>query len=390
MTKQRIAGLLNLSLPSVSRLLEKLIVERLLTVSRGLKEKGPRLVYIGINERQLHALGLHITRHGITGATVDAGGRILKSWSDTVQATEGSSGLLRRILLALVDARKHSAAGILQGVGIGIAGTVRNEAISENFPILPDWRNVNLSEIVQKETGLRTCVANDAFAETFAEKQYGCARGVRNALYFHYGWGLQLGLIIDSEIRRGAAYAGEIGHLQIAESGPVCICGRRGCLESMASIGALSRAAVQATRQGAASEVRTLTGGDLQKVGWDTLRTAADHGDILVGNLLERASDHLAVALAAAINLLDPELLILGGYIRNSPRFFIQNLCRKICLRLTPQIAAHLRFQVSELGPEAGVIGAGSLVFHHLFDAAHESSISAESQPGSVSDAAQR
>ena len=368
MTKQQIAGLVNLSLPSVSRLLEKLTAEGLLTVARGLKEKDPRRVYISVNERHLRALALHITRHGITGATVDAGGRILKSWTDSLHATEGPTGLIRRIVLALVDARKHSEAGMLRGVGIGIGGPVRNHATSESFAILPDWSNVNLSEIVQKETGLRTYVANDAFAETFAEKQYGCARGVRNALYFHYGWGLQLGLILDSEIRRGAGYAGEIGHVQVAESGPVCICGRRGCLESLASIGALVRAAVQAIRQGARSEVRTLTSGDLGKVSWDILQTAADHGDALAGNLLERASDQLAVALAGAINLLDPELLILGGHIRNSPRSFAENLCRKIYLRVTAPMRPHLRIEVSALGPEAGIIGAGTLVFQHLLD----------------------
>jgi predicted NBD/HSP70 family sugar kinase len=369
MTKQQIATLLHLSLPSVSHLLRKLTAERLLTLARGLKEKEKdrRRVYIRING-SLRALGLHITRHGIIASVVDASGRILKSWSDPVHAVEGCSGLLRRIALALDIVRKHSDFRQLQGVGIAIGGMVRDDTISENFPILADWENINLAEIAKKQIGLPIYVANDALAETFAEQQYGSARGVSNALYFHYGWGVALGLILDSEIRRGVAYAGGIRHLKVADSGPICNCGNRGCLESLASIGALVRAVVQAIQQGARTEVLTLAGGELGKVSWKILLTAADHGDTLAGNMLERASDHLAVALAGAADLLDPEVLILGGHMQHTPLFFAENLRRKIYLRLTAPIRRHLRIEVSALGPEAGVIGAGALVYQHLFD----------------------
>jgi predicted NBD/HSP70 family sugar kinase len=367
MTKQQIANLLHLSLPSVSHILRKLTAEKLLTLARGFKEKDRRRVYIKVNGGLL-ALGVHITRHAILASVVDATGRILKRWRDTVHPVGGSSGLLRRIAGVLDAARKCSDFRELQGVGIAIGGLVHNEAISENFPILADWDNINLAEIARKQIGLPTYVVNDAIAETFAEQQYGSARGVRNALYFHYGWGVALGLILDSQIRRGVAYAGQIAHLKVADSGPICNCGNSGCLERLSSIGALVDAVVQATQQGGRSEVLTLTGGDLGKVDWKILLTVADHGDALAGNLFERASDHLAVALAGAANLVDPEVLILGGHIRDSPRFFYENLCRKIYLRVEAPIRSHLRIEVSTLGPEAGIIGASALVFQHLFE----------------------
>jgi predicted NBD/HSP70 family sugar kinase len=316
----------------------------------------------------LRALGLHITRHGINVSIIDAAGGIVKSWSDTVHAAEGCSGLLRRISAALDIARKHSESRVLQGVGIAVGGMVRGDAISENIPILADWENINLAETARKQTGLPSFVGNDVIVETFAEQHYGKARGVRNAVYFHYGWGLGMGIILDSELRRGVSYAGGICHLKVADFGPICNCGNRGCLESLCSVGALTHAVARAIQEGARSEVRTLAGDDLGKISWEILLAAGDHGDTLVQNVLERASNHLAAALAGVAELLDPELLILGGRIQHSPSFFVESLRRKIFLRLTGPIRRHLRIEVSALGPEAGVIGAGALVFQHLFD----------------------
>lgn len=180
-------------------------------------------------------------------------------------------------------------------------------------PNLPEWVNVPVKEFFEQAFHVRTVVENDANATALAEHRFGAGRGTSNMVFLTVGTGIGGGIIIDNQLYRGTNdLAGEVGHQTILPNGPRCGCGKRGCLEALASGPSIARLARESLAYGRHKRVLSLAGGKPDAIRTEHIVQAATEGDPFAIGILEEAGTYLGIGIANLIQILNPEMIILG------------------------------------------------------------------------------
>lgn len=281
-------------------------------------------------------------------------------------ATATRPGYLAREILAVQLAlgektleRVGLAYADLSGVGVSFGGPV-------DFPSgktvtchhLPGWEGIALRDLVAAHTGLPVVMDNDANAAALGETVFGAAKGCAHVLYVTVSTGIGAGLVLDGRVHRGAtSTAGELGHTLVAPKGPGCTCGRRGCLEAVAAGPALARAAREALAKGEPSSLRSLDPDQL------TAKEVAEAAptDALAAKIMQQAGAYLGLALAAAVNLVNPEIIVIGGGVSQAGDCLFRPLRQVVKRHAVPESTRHLRIVPAALGTKSALLGAGAL-----------------------------
>jgi predicted NBD/HSP70 family sugar kinase/biotin operon repressor len=239
--------------------------------------------------------------------------------------------------------------GDVIGVGLGLPGPIdmRSGRVGSSS-ILPGWVGVRAAEAFGSRLGMPVYVDNDANLGALAELRWGAAAGRRHAAYLKVSTGIGAGLIVNGRLFHGAGgMAGEIGHTIIQEQGPVCRCGKRGCLETLAGAAALVEL------------LRGTHGPDLTTQG---LLAAAASGDSGARRVLADAGRHIGTAVATLCDLLNPELIVVGGELSAAGEVLLDPLREQVHRHAIPATARGLEIVPGVLGPRAEVLGTLALV----------------------------
>jgi glucokinase len=250
----------------------------------------------------------------------------------------------------------------LQGIGVGIPGPVDMDAgLILEAPNL-GWKKVPLRSLLEKKFGCPAAVCNDVDAGVFGEYRFGAAKGARTALGVFPGTGIGGGLIYEGHIFRGKQSSClEIGHMPVVPNGAPCGCGRRGCLETVASRLAMSAEIAKAAYRGQAPHLLRVAGTDLANIRSGTLAEAIEAGDKIVEQIVRDGARHLGVALAGVVNLLLPDVIVLGGGLAEAlPELFLDEVGTELQQRVMPTMVSAFTLKVAELGDDAGVMGAAA------------------------------
>ncbi len=247
----------------------------------------------------------------------------------------------------------------VKGIGVGAPGIV-----DPVRGVMVRWTNLGindapLGEKLSQTVGLPVFVENDANAAALGEYAAGAGRGVSNFVAVTVGTGIGGGAIIGGKLCRGGNFAAmELGHTVIAKDGPLCTCGRRGCFETLASASALGRRARTAAEAHPESLLATLDAPDAKAV-----FAAADRGDAAAKELLSAYIKDLACGLTNIINLLQPEVLCIGGGISGAGSKLLLPLRAEIDREdYAKYLDKRVKIKLAELGNDAGLIGAALLV----------------------------
>ncbi len=257
----------------------------------------------------------------IAVALVSRDGNILAMQRTPTLADEGQKAVIERIFRAIdgfLDASKTTLSQ-LAGIGFSAPGPIDMETgtVTES-PNLPGWQNVPLRDIVQDKYKIPTSLIHDATAAALAEHRLGAGKGVRDLVYITVSTGIGGGIIIDGKLYTGAkGTAGEIGHMTIDANGPRCSCGNTGCLEVLASGTAMAREARKRLEAGEVSLLSQLAGGNPENITAETIALAAERGDRLAGEVILQAATYLGIGMANLVNILNPEMIIVGGGVAN-------------------------------------------------------------------------
>lgn len=276
------------------------------------------------------------------------------------QAERGPADVIDRIVQT-IDRALDSARvrrGAITAIGIGLPGPLNGATGIVISPVnLPGWKNVPLARILTKRTGIRTYLEHDANLAGFGEWQRGAGKGARHMVYVTVSTGIGAGLIIHGQLYSGAGgIAGELGHTVVQPGGPVCRCGNYGCLEAVASGTALARMAKEAVAGPAPTSLRSLS-----RPGGPTARDvteAARQGDAVARELLERAGTFLGISLGTVVNLLNPELIVLGGSVMKAGPLIRVPMRRSLHASSWEAARHGLRIVSPALGQDVGLIGA--------------------------------
>jgi glucokinase len=310
--------------------------------------------------------GIDLGGTKIQTAIVDAHGDV-KGEARHPTPTEGGPS---QIVAAMAAALKEAAAqaGVetseLAGVGVGSPGDAdENTGVVSSALNLPGWGgSFPVAETLEKELGTKVRVGNDVQVATEAEFHLGSGREFQSLIGVFWGTGVGGGLILDGKPWLGRGAAGEIGHMVVQRGGAKCTCGRRGCMEAYAGRMAMEAEARRQHEEGVKTDLfKLMEKHDKPRLTSGIWERALDHGDKLATELLDRAIEALGTAIASAVNLIDPEAIIIGGGlgIRFGERFMEP---------LTDEMGKHLfvderppAVRVAALGDLGGAIGASLL-----------------------------
>ena len=242
------------------------------------------------------------------------------------------------------------------GIGVGCAGCVDAvRGVVQFSPNLPRWKRVPLAEFLAARLGVPCVLDNDVNMMALGELRHGAARGARNVCCVTIGTGVGGGLILDGRLYRGASMsAGELGHIPVEPEGIRCPCGSRGCLERYVGSEGIMRLARRAM-PGARARGCVLTPA--------IVADAARCGDPGARRVWEEAGRRLGLGLVGLVNLLNPDVIVVGGGISGAGRFLLGPARRVVRERALPIPARHVRIVRSALGPDAGALGAAGEAF---------------------------
>jgi glucokinase len=279
------------------------------------------------------------------------------------EASEGLSAVLTAVDFVLKNGETDSST--IEGIGICAPGPLDPKSgVVINPPNLPCWRNFPLSSEVSRIYRVPVKVDNDANAAALAETLWGAGRGYRSVFYTTIGTGIGTGIVLDGRIYHGrTGAAGEGGHMTIDCDGVSCACGKKGCIETLASGPAIARSARAqlATQPGLSSTMLDLADGDIGAVTSEIVGQAYEMGDHIARGVLDRAVEFLSVWLGNIVDLLDPEVIIMGGGVASMLKPFFGEIRERL-----PAVCLNSRCQEIPLveacyGAEAGIAGGAAL-----------------------------
>jgi predicted NBD/HSP70 family sugar kinase len=295
------------------------------------------------------ALGIDFGKRHLAVALADLSHEVLaERWIEMPDDYEAGDGM--RTAAGLVERLVEGSGadrGRVIGVGMGIPGPVQESGMVGSSAILPGWAGTSPQEHMEELLELPVRVGNDANLGALAEFTWGAGRGSCSVVYLKLATGIGAGIVIDGKLFEGAGgTAGEIGHTTIDETGDICRCGNRGCLETYAGAAAI------------ASLLSRSFGEELDPE--QVLSRAAD-GDPGCRRALADAGRHIGVAVANLCNLVNPERIVVGGSMGHAGALLLDPLTESVRLRAIPS-AADVEIVPGELGERAELLGAVALV----------------------------
>lgn len=306
-------------------------------------------------------IGIDLGGTTIKGALVSQRGDILHE--TRVETEQKQSDALLKQILDLARALNSQAEERAAAIGVGVPGLVNTRTNRiEVLPNLPEISDTDIPALLTSELGLPAAIDNDANLAAYAELHAGAAQGKRDVFVVTLGTGIGSGIIIDGKIYRGAkGFAGEFGHMTIDPEGIECGCGNIGCLETIASGPNIVRRMRERLFRDRTSSLSTLALPRDRELTAEDIGIAALKGDEMAQLMMERTGMFLGIALAAVVNLLNVEMIVLGGGVMEAGDLILKPTTSEVRRRAFPPSFRDCEIVKAELGPKAGVIGAALL-----------------------------
>ncbi|MGC1969417.1 MAG: ROK family protein [Candidatus Acidiferrales bacterium] len=312
-------------------------------------------------------LGVDIGGTKVAAGLVNARGKVLRA-SRVPMIARGSAEQGFRAVCDAIDAvMLHAPAKKVEAIGLCSPGSVDSKnGIVLRTANLPCWRNFPLARRIEKRYRLPTRLINDANAAALAEARWGAGKGRASVLYVSLGTGIGTALILQGRIHEGrTGGAGEGGHVTINFRGPLCGCGKRGCVELYASGTAITKRARNLLGSATSERSRMLkiAGGDVSGVTTEIVSKAASGGDRLAKKIMDEAAEYLAIWLGGMIDLLEPEIIIFGGGLGAVMLSYRGQIQQKLQVwAINPQWKK-VRIVSARFGPESALVGAAAQWF---------------------------
>ncbi|MBP9900561.1 MAG: ROK family protein [Verrucomicrobiota bacterium] len=284
----------------------------------------------------------------------------------STKADRGVDEVIERIARCVKEAVDECDLNLAQvrGIGIGAPGAVDTDAGRVIFaPNLPGWKDVPLKKALEKLLDVPVFLGNDCNVCTLGVFDQEYKAKPRDLIGIFIGTGIGGGLILNGDLYHGHNLtAGEIGHMVIEVNGPKCGCGNRGCFEALASRTAIFREIQAGVKEGQETMLTDMLGKDLSDMRSGDLRKAIRRGDKLATKVVEAAAEFAGIGVANLINILNPEIVVVGGgVIEALADEMMPTLIKAAKEHVMPGTMSGIDIKASKLGDNAGITGAAVL-----------------------------
>lgn len=305
-----------------------------------------------------YIVGVDIGGTKVACVLADAEGNILaRQWQPT-RSAEGWQTVVQQLFEMTEKVLEGVPFQQVRGIGISCGGPLDSQqGIVYSPPNLPGWDAVPIKRLFEERFGLPTRLENDANATALAEHRFGAGRGTRNMVFMTWGTGIGGGLILDGRLYRGTNdLAGEIGHTTVLLDGPLCGCGKRGCLEALASGPSIARRARELANESPESLVwQRVTP---EEVTAQHVVEAALEGDTFARFVLAEAATYMGIGIANVAQILNPERVVLGTIAVKAGDLVLEPLRRALAVHAWERVQEVLQVVPAELGDRAQDLAA--------------------------------
>ena len=276
---------------------------------------------------------------------------LAEEWREMPDDYDAATGIERAAeLVELVLGAAGADRERVLGVGMGLPGPVHRSGVVGSSAILPGWAGTHAAERMSDRLGMEVWLRNDANLGALAEATWGAGRGASGLVYLKLATGIGAGIVIDGRLFGGAGgTAGEIGHTSLDETGDICRCGSRGCLETYASAAAIAGLLSRSLGEPLGPD--------------DVTQRAVDGDPGMPAGARRRRPPHRGRG-GGPVNLINPERIIVGGSMAVAGDVLLDPLREAVGLRAIPSAAEDVEIVLGELGERAELLGAVALVLH--------------------------
>ena len=291
----------------------------------------------------------------LRAAVVSGSGKIIQRIKEKTPQSDNADDIVQSIISSAKDLIENNNQREIKSLSVVVPGTVHVETGTVvKAPNLPCLDRFRLVAALEGELKLPVVIENDANDAAVGEMWQGAEQGMKTIVCVTLGTGVGGGLILNEQLWRGIdGSAGELGHTGVDTFGPPCGCGSRGCLEVFASATAI----VRMTRELYARYPHSPLN-DVKDLTAEKVYVCGEDGDELAIEVFRRVGFYLGVGLASVINVINPEIIVIGGGVANGWNLFIQHLREQIQTRAFPEPAGRVKITKAACGDDAGLLGA--------------------------------
>ncbi|XOK59215.1 ROK family protein [Paenibacillus elgii] len=352
---------------TVSSLVTELIDSHFVTeIGLGESSGGRKPMMLLFNQRAGYAIGVDLGVNYILAMVTDLGGAVVKE--KKIEMTdlnvETVTEKLKKCIHSLIKKTPASPYGII-GIGVGVPGLVDDQGYVLSAPNL-GWTDVPLQEMLQQEFNLPIAIDNEANVGALGEKEFGAGRSVSNMIYLSVGIGIGAGIILNDALYRGVSgFSGEVGHMTLAQDGPLCGCGSRGCWETFASEKALIHQAK--ALQLVAEKIQVAEA--IDKINLNTLLHLAKRGHRPVIDLFARTGHWLGIGITNLVNVFNPELIVIGNRMSLASEWIADSIRGTLNSHGLSFHRQKMNVVYAQLGMNSSAAGAASIAINRFFSA---------------------
>ena len=357
----------------ISSCLDSLLDKKIIVENRGTEYSGGRRSKtFSLNGGLGLVAGIDIGATSVDLGVADFSGKLLVRYSQPASVRDGPIKVLGKACSWLEAMIKENGLDnrTLNGIGIGVPGPVDfSIGTVVSPPIMPGWDCYPIIQTVQQWfPAANVVVDNDVNVMALGEINQGAGRDVDNLIFVKIGTGIGAGIICDGRIYRGSnGCAGDIGHIGVDKSGPLCHCGNRGCLETVASGPAIAERSLAAALAGQSPILLAHFENNGNMLRSEDVGEAAREGDALALEMIRESGQFIGDVLAGLVNFYNPQMIVIGGGVSNLGNMLLSTIRQTVLHRSLPLATRDLSIVFSEIGGDSGVIGAINLAMDYLF-----------------------
>jgi N-acetylglucosamine repressor len=359
-----------MSIPTITRTITELIDEGLVLdngIGPSIGGRKPNLYLLNAEAR--YVLGIDMGRFSTHIAILNLNRQIVSNEGIIELELEHDEIIVEKIYQKFKELVKSAGIDPKKLIGIGVAFPGLIDARTGMSQTYKNFSDGPLSKFFQDKFDLPVFVENDARVMALGESYFGLAQGKENVLCLKIGAGIGMGMILNGKLYRGnSGFAGEFGHLEVEPEGKLCICGKRGCLETVASGQAIASRAQKDMSNGMVSILGKLSGERPDHIDAEMVVEAAQLEDQYAIGLLSEMGEQLGKGIAVLINIFNPEMIIIGGKIGVAENYIIDPLQLSLNKYAISRIKRDCQIVTSKLRGKAALLGAFALVIDKIFE----------------------
>ena len=315
-----------------------------------------------------HTIGMDIGGTKMMALVLDHEFKVIGRCKKKSKSAKRDEPAEERIARIIRDAMDDAKVKTIRGIGVGSPGPLDPKTGTIIDTPNLGWKDFPLAQKLEDEFGVPAAVDNDVNMGTYGEWHFGEARDCKDVIGIFPGTGIGGGIIINGRMLHGfSGAAGEVGHMTIEENGPYCGCGKRGCLEALASRFAIASQIAAAAAREDAPYILEKCGTDLANIRSSVIAEAIAKGETMVEGIVRKAAYYVGIAVGNLINILSPEAVVLGGgLVEAMEDIYLEEVKRAVQEHAMPFLRKDVRIVAARLGDDAVALGAGKLIAEKL------------------------